>query len=411
MLNTLVEKFRAAPLLQENQVLLAAALIRLGDAGNLQALFNAVHQAGGSGLNCAHTVGMCLALRDDGSLARMVAAYDAHCPFRGGLVAGLGYVRGLEYDLDGMVPLLRHGLGWIIQAQQQIPGERLDPASFSQLLKCAFLFEPTDWAGNGAAAAGAETLRQGSGDGAFTCVAAADSRYFVTYAEDFISGLQQHAAGLADPLLVIVDPDAEALAHAEMLAARHPQVTILTHVYGGGKLAEYCSGARFVLAGELLRRLGRPILFMDVDSHFRPGCGDVLARIARLPLCGLHRHLVPPYLISEAIVIGAHPGAEAEDFFADAGRFIVDKLAEEGPSWHVDQVALHRATALARRRGTGPIDLGTTLRGVVELPDYFKKEHEISFGTRLNGRSDLACDHGFSLAADGKPIFPMPPHS
>lgn len=402
----LVSGFRANPADVGLQAQLGVTLARAGDAAALQQMFNMVHQATRGGLACAHMIGQGLAQRDSASLQRLVSAYSQECPFRGSLLAAAGYAHALAYDLDAAVAAMREGLRWVTLAQNQIPGERLEPEQYRKLLKCAFLFEPSSWA---AAVTppppDLQVLHAGKDEGGFACVAAADCRYFVTYGPSFLADLDADAQGDVQVVLVIVDPDAEALALAAELAARHPGATILAHAYGGAKLAEYCSGARFVVAGEMLRRLAKPVVFLDVDSRFVPGCTEVLAHMAEMPLASLHRNVMPPFLIAEASVVAAQPDQNAQAFFADVAAYFLAKMAETGPLWHVDQVALHRGIALARRRGTPPVDLGTVFTGALKLPDYFKKPHTLDFGDRAVARTDAIIDQGFSLAADGKPVF------
>ena len=412
MLTALIAKFRADPTNADHQALLGVALAATGNASALRDLFNAVHQAGGCGLECAFMVGHRLALHKHALLKQLVEGYDPQCPFRGALVAALGYAHALHYDLDGAVEAIRDGLRWVILVQNRIPGERLSSFSYTQLIKSAFLFERSDWSGAAAPLARVETLHQGCADSEFVCLAAADSRYFVTYAPGFLGDLRANAGVPADPVLVIVDPDAEALACAAELARRHPEATILVNAYGGPKLVEYCSGARFVLAADMLRRMGRPTIFLDIDTHFAPGYGEVLGHIAQFPLSSLHRHVAPPYLIAEASVVGAHPGEHSDAFFTEAAGYFMAKLAEEGPLWHIDQVALHRALCLARCRGFAPMDLGRMFQGGVELPGYFKKSHDLAFVNRFQGRTDAAAaEQSFAISAEGKPIFSSRSHT
>lgn len=408
MFAQLIARLKSDPINQDHQLGLGRSLAEAGNAAGLKEMFNFVHQAGGGGgLECALLVGIRLALRQRAQLHQVLLRYDPHCPFRAALVVASGYARALDYDLDAAVAAIRDGLRGISLVSDQVPSERLTPQNYCRVIKSAFLLERSDWiAGGPAPTPSLEVLHQGSARGGFACLAAADSRYFVTYAPDFLADVQARLGGMADPVLVLVDPDAEALACAAELAARHPNATILANAYGGGKLVEYCSGARFVVAPEMLRRLNRPTIFMDIDTSFAAGCADVLGHIATLPLTYQHRNVAPPYLIAEACVVGAHPGETGERFFTDAARYFLAKLGEEGPLWHIDQVALHRASCLARQRGAPPVDLAGVFGGAIELPGYFKKPHTLEFGSRAQDRTDVILSHACSIPPDGKPVFP-----
>lgn len=407
MLAELIARFRAHPDGEQQQADLGVALVRAGNVVGLQEMFNFIHQSGHCGLECARMIGQGLALRESGLLLRLMERYDRECPFRGPLVAALGYAHALDYNLDAAVAAIREGLHWVSLVQAQIPNERLSDLRYTQLVKSAFLFERSDWMADAPVPPPSlEVLHPGCSEGGFACVAAADSRYFVTYAPDYLADLAATMGAAADPVLVVVDPDAEALACAAELAQRHPNAAILINSYGGSKLVEYCSGARFVVAAEMLRRLNRPTIFLDIDTCFAPGCGDIFAHIAEFPLISQHRDVAPPYLIAEACVVGAHPGGRGDRFFTDAARYFLAKLQEDGPLWHVDQVALHRALCLERQRGTPSADLGKVFQGGIDLPGYFKKPHELDYKGRAVIRTDVITDREYSIAPDGKPVFP-----
>lgn len=371
---------------------------------------------GGSGTALAFDV--CSRLIGAGHLETVLAlcqGFGDTNPFSAALHCAASFVHFFRFENAQGLALLREGVRRLVLLAEQHPAETLPQPYLTKLVAAAFLFEPLDWP---PAAAGADpgplTLlhpgdRPGDrpndwNDRDAVCAAFGDSVYFRTYGERLAGSFHAHAAAETALLIGIVDADEAALALAAELSRRHPALTIASCRYGGKRLPEYCCSARFLFAETLLGMTGRPLILTDIDSEFAPGSGEVLRMIRAFPLAHIRSREIWPQLLVDASVVGAHPGPAASAFFARVSGYVWAKLAETGPLWTYDQVALHRAIALLARDGGTITNVNKVLPQRFHLPGFFKSGHALPLAerekTRSNDRMALA-----GLGDDLKPLF------
>ena len=384
--------------------------LRLAGAGNLAGLSEILtyrNARGGSGSALAFEIASHLlaAGRLDEVLSLCRGFGDTN-PFSAALHCAAGFARFLRFENDPGLALLREGVRRLALLVEQHPRETLPPAYLTKLVAAAFLFEPLDRPPGAGGDPGPLTLlHPGDWSGrAALCAAFGDARYFRSYGAPLAASFFEHGGEETALLIGIVDPDQAALELAAELARRHPALTIAAVRYGGNRLAEYCCSARFLFAETLLAMAGRPLILTDIDSRFAPGSAEVLKMIRAFPLAHIRTRHIWPQLLIDASVVGAHPGPGASRFFGRVAEYVWGKLAETGPLWTYDQVALYRAIALLRREGGAITEVNTVLPGHYRLPDFFKSDHALPLAerekTRSNDRVTLA-----GLDDDLKPLF------
>lgn len=392
----------------------ARALVVDADAAGLHELFQQHRQSGLDTLAFAFELFSGAVMKGFGAAVSAIAkAYPQECPLSVVTEAARGWVDALAFDLDGTSSALRRSAQKIALVQSgDFPSRDFVAV---RIALSAALFEPSDWGpGRISRDFPIVPLAEGALNGGFVCVAGADSRYFKSYGKQFLEGVESNLAGEASAVLLLIDGDDEAVALARTWSEAHPDAAIYSVSYGGARLVEFAASARFIVANAILDRMARPVVFLDVDSAWEPGCEEVLYAAADLPLSCQKLVAVPPQLIIDACVLGAHPGAESTLFFQTASDYLRAKIEEDGPLWTLDQVALHRAVSVCQTNGIKIYDLCKLFEGRFTLPAYFKrKEEAIGLGdrqaVRTNHRYDLT---QFSISdVDGRPIFaPVNPH-
>ncbi len=402
MSDDLVVRLNADPGNEETWTLLGEKMIAEGHLVGLRSLFNARHSSGRGGMDFAFALFQRMLTRKDmRTFYPIIEAYPADCPFAAAAQASLGYTNALLFRLDDAVRQIREAVRRMAILSATLPSEVLNAEELRKLAVNATLMEPSDWVPAARIAAPLLHLREESSfpDAEIACVAFADPIYFRHYARDFLAGLTAALGQDCLPLVGVINPDPGSQDQMDALRAEFPRVRFLVVDYPGAKIAEMAASARFVLANELLDRLARPTIFLDIDSGFRPATGEALRAIAEFPLAYQNRATLPPHLIVDACVVGAHPGDASRRFFGIAADYILGKMAEDLPLWMFDQVALHRAVSLA---GIQMTDLCRTFRGrwEVDFPDFFKRDHTVSDGERFAARTNARFPR-FNLTPDG----------
>ena len=214
-----------------------------------------------------------------------------------------------------------------------------------------------------------EILRGGAFSGSpYTCVTICDNRYFNHYARSFVDGLRR-ACGDISAFLLLVDPDDETIASA----SEFDGVTVAATRYGGPWMFEFCTSARFMLAGEILDVIGGPAVFLDVDSDFPAKSVEALSIVAGRDLSVCDNGSLFPLLRISAAVLGLRPAPDTYAFLGALREFLLEDMAREGPLWGLDQMALYRAVCLGRERGWGMSDINSDIAGIGRAPDMFIK--------------------------------------
>ena len=378
-------------------ILLGSLLLGQRNIAGLNELLTYRHGLGMSAVELAWRICWEDLTRDPASTAvdGVADALDDTNAFSGAFLVGKGCAELRRYRLDSGVALVREGYRRLAVLRDLFPFEALDVASWHHLTIVAFLFEKTGWASavplgeaDGPISVIAETPK---GSHSLTCCAFAESTYFLRYAERFLATLRQNGVAGSRVMLGLINPSEEARALGVALARAHA-CGIVAVPYGGEYLAEFAASARFILAEEIIAAAAEPVIFLDIDAVFPQGADRVLLAAAAQPLACIETAQLPPHLQVDASVVAAQPGPVASRFFKDAKRYLLAKLREVGPLWTFDQVALHRAVALARDRGDLVASLNDVLGSPV-LPRLFKADHTMPFKQRSVRRSNagLAC--------------------
>lgn len=390
MVAGLVAALKADPRDEGNWTRLAGALFQQRNARGLAELFQFREQQRGDGLAFVYSLFVIMLAQGRQDDAEAIAdGYDGTCPFSSMVIIMRGYTGALALRLDDTVRDLREGVRRLYKVYPQL---RLQSEIVYQIATAATLFEPSGW--QPASRAAAPRLRPfapPAGQAAeLVCLACADSTYLKLYGRAFVEGVMRELPGQAVPALAVVNPDAAALAEMAVISGESGAALFVIEDTSG-KTAEISAAARFILAPEFLDHFRRPVIFLDADTCFRPGSGDILRRIGGWPLAYLNLAKLPPQVTVSACILGAHPGAAGNRFFAIAADYLLGKLAENIPLWMFDQAGLFRAASLYGPSGL--VDIVAELRGKADFPGFFVREHAISlddrFARRTSARYDL----------------------
>ena len=407
MVEPLLRRIKADPVDEAAFLELGVALAAAGNLAGLNEIFTYRNTRGGSGTALAFSVcSRLMAAGEIETVLRLCRGFGDTNPFSAALHCAAGFAHFLRFENDRGVALLREGVRRLLLLAEQHPAESLSLPYLTKVVAAAFLFEPLDWPPAAAGEAGPlPLLHPGDWSGCeAVCAAFGDALYFRTYAERLAGSFYQHAAAETALLIGIVDPDGDATALAAELTRRHPALTIATTRYEGGRLPEYCCSVRFLFAETLLEMAGRPLILTDIDSSFPAGSAEVLRMVRAFPLAHTRVADIWPQLTIDASVVGAHPGPEARTFFRRVSEYVRAKLAECGPLWTYDQVALHRAISALRRDGGTATNINTVLPDRFHLPGLFKTAHALPFAGREKTRTN---DRMALIGIDDtlKPIF------
>ena len=391
MVEQLIRRIKADPGDEAAFLGLGVALAAGGNLAGLNECLTYRNASGGSGTALAFDI--CSHLTRGGqpdTVLELCRGFGDDNPFSAALHAAAAFVHFLRFENDRGVVLLREGVRRLLLLAEQHPGETLSPPYLTKLVAAAFLFEPLDWPSGPGDAPGPLTLiHPGDWNGReAVCAAFGDALYFRAYGERLAGGFHEHAAAETALLIGLVNPDEAALALAAELVRRHPALTIAAVRHNGDRLPEYCCSARFLFAGTLLEMVRRPLILTDIDSGFGPGSGEVLRMVRAFPLAHIQVPEIWPQLTIDASVVGAHPGPGADAFFQRVSAYVRAKLAETGPLWTHDQVALHRAISALRRDGSDIANVNTVLPARLHLPGFFKTGHALPLAEREKTRSN-----------------------
>lgn len=397
-LDALLRQLNEAPQVNQHWMELAAALLNAGNIDGLRSLFGHRHTLKMSAMDFAVDVFNLMAAHREHLLA-ITEAYPSDCPFSVAALIARACANAREFQLDSCVHEMREANRRFSIVARSIPEMRLRDATLYWLACAVTLFEPSNWRPRLLHAAPRPDFggQQAPAGPELACVAFADSVYTCLYALEFAKGIRAISGPAALPVVGVLNPTPDALAVMAQIRQEVPGAVIFPVLYDGDKLPEMAASARFVVANEVLDFLARPTVFLDIDTRFGPETGDVLRGIAGFPLSVQKLGALPPYLIIDACAVGTHPGPNSTRFFGITREYILGKLAEPGPLWTIDQVALHRAVCLARTEVT---DLCTAFDGRWKFPAILKREHAVGLTSRAATRTNHNY-RDYSILADG----------
>jgi hypothetical protein len=267
---------------------------------------------------------------------------NGNSPLYGILQIGSALASFKNFDIQNGAVNLRNGLFHAFAAEDcDLPDRDL-------LMKNSFLLETMSWPEtNTFAKPQFEIIHPGKpSNSAFSFFAICDPVYFWRFADGFVGGIRG-ACGNANIFMLLVNPDEDILTKS----AGYDGVTAAKTSYSGDCLYEFCSAARFAVAGDVLKITDSPTIFMDVDVALPPECGPVFAEmtchsVSVRDIGGI----LPSERISSSI-IAARPCEEAFAFWDAAGGFVLANMNREGPVSALSKTALYTAACRGRAMG------------------------------------------------------------
>ncbi|MDR1885942.1 MAG: hypothetical protein LBQ56_06665, partial [Synergistaceae bacterium] len=186
----------------------------------------------------------------------------------------------------------------------------------------------------------------------YTCCVICDPVYFNTYADSFVKGLRERC-GSVNLFAVLVNADDEIASKC----AAYDGITVARVSYEGKKVREFCASAHFAMAGDILRAIDGPTIFMDIRSTLPSGIMEIMSKMAENPIsiCDTGNK-IPSRRISTAIV-GSRPADESFAFWNTAGDFVLKGLARKGPLSELGGMSLYVATCKGREAGWNIADM------------------------------------------------------
>ncbi|MDR2780145.1 MAG: hypothetical protein LBB28_03375 [Synergistaceae bacterium] len=277
-------------------------------------------------------------------------------PMYGILQIGSALASFKNFDVKRGALNLRNGLFRALSAgDSDLPDRDL-------LMKNSFLLETLSWPEpNTFAKPEFEIIHSNKrGDSPYSFFAVCDPVYFRRFADGFVGGIRG-ACGSANIFLLLVNPDDDVLDGA----AGYDGVTAAKTSYQGDRLYEFCSAARFAVAGDVLKITGAPTIFMDIDVTPPPECGAILAEMTEHSVSVRDTgDLFPSERISSSLA-ASRPCEEAFAFWDAAGGFVLANMNREGPISSLGKTALYEAVCRGHAAGW---DIFTQNRGI-DIPD------------------------------------------
>ncbi|MDR1137907.1 MAG: hypothetical protein LBK91_06250, partial [Synergistaceae bacterium] len=247
-----------------------------------------------------------------------------------------------NFDVQDGAANLRKGLLRAARAEDDdLPDREL-------LMKNSFLLETLSWPETHVFAKPEMEIIHGGGRGnpPFVCFTICDPVYFRRYADGFVGGIRREC-GPVNIFMLLVNPDDD----VSSKAAGYDGVTVAKTSYEGDRLYEFCSAARFAVAGNVLRITGAPMIFMDIDVEPSQGCASLFSKMTEHSV-SVHDTggLLPSERISSS-VISSRTGEEAFAFWDTAGDFVLANMTREGPIAALAKTALYIAVCRGRAMG------------------------------------------------------------
>lgn len=185
----------------------------------------------------------------------------------------------------------------------------------------------------------------------FVLLAAADGPYLRRFAADFLESADASVEGAVVHLHAIAADD-ETLAGLAAAAAACRNPVMLTAedaaAHGGGA---YCASARFLVAGALMARYGRPLMITDLDIRFIRPLGDLAEAARPFAFASFVHDGWGPCSRLPAVLTWFAADADGAAMLEAARHTILSKLDVPWPhNWMLDQAALMTARRWLRRR-------------------------------------------------------------
>jgi hypothetical protein len=344
-------------------------MARASEPGAIKDFFEKCHSAGFRSMELAYHTILALLREERDDIVRGLFSASSERDFLYG-VYGIGQALSdfKNFSLEPAERSLRIGIYHCVDALGSSRTETF--ANLGFLTQNAFLLEGVAWPSPARFPQPRLDIlsRKPFNDSPYTCFTICDPVYFRHYSEPFIKGLRE-ACGRVNIFILLVNPDDGIIAGAR----EYDGMTVAAARYDGRWIFEFCTSARFMLAGDILREIGGPAVFLDIDSNFPPGSAEILSKVAAKPLSICDTRDVHPVLRISAALLGAHPTPDAFSFFDAARDFILEDMTRSGPLWGLDQMALYRAACLGRQNGWNISDINKDIEGLGRAPNVFVK--------------------------------------
>jgi len=184
--------------------------------------------------------------------------------------------------------------------------------------------------------------------------ACCDETYFYRFARNLVLSAN-HFSPATDVHIHIYNPSRLCLFDVENFARATSERNSFTWhdlVIGADaacKVPAYAA-SRFIISASLLKRLGRPMVIVDVDGIVRGELNDAIDELSAHDIGFIqrdgHRKLYRK-IMAGASYFG---NSERGNWFAQRFARAIDLALAAHPQYHIDQLALHHALQIARQR-------------------------------------------------------------
>jgi hypothetical protein len=192
----------------------------------------------------------------------------------------------------------------------------------------------------------------------YTCSVMCGAEYFGRYADAFIKGLRERCGGV-NVFVLAVNPDDGMVSRCSAYGG----ITVARTFHDGRWEREFRAAARFAAAGDVLRAVNGPVIFMDIDRAFEPGCEKILSEFAGNGISVFDTGDMLPSRRIDSSIVGSRPCGESFAFWDAAGDFVLKRLGRKGPLSELGGAALFAAACRAKSAGLSVSDISSAFGG------------------------------------------------
>ena len=252
-----------------------------------------------------------------------------------------------NYDVKSGGEHLREGLYQSLTVNfKNIPDQDL-------LLRNAFLLEDIEWPGEEIFAKPLFEVVYDNcfADSPYTCCVTCDAVHFEQCFEIFSRDLRVRC-GDVNIFVLIVNSTEDTLSSTRQYSG----ITVATTEYDGRWLAEFCDLAPFMLATEILDRIGGPVIFTRMDVVLPDDVGCVLSEITKSEVTLFDTgDTLPTNMIGTKLVASRLDG-ETIRFWRMVENLVLRGFARQGPLLGLGEMAL-LAAASELKAGGGSVGI------------------------------------------------------